>query len=721
LKACHNTPHKDAMTRLKTPFAAHSLRLRKTALAALAVTLLAGGALVPALADPNAATSSAVITSGAGMNALAGGLDFSIKPGDDFDGYANGGWDRTTDIPADKSRWGISSELAETIKQQVTQLVAQDAAARPGGSDAHKASDYYKAWLDEAAIAQRGLAPLQPLLAGIDAIQDKAQLTRHLGAGLRADVDPLNATVFSTSNLLGLWVAQGFHDEKHYTGYLMQGGLGLPDRDFYVSATPPMLALKAKYQAYVAAMLAQAGLDRAEQRAESVLALETAIAKTHATRDESADILKADNPWRQGDFARKAPGMDWTAFFGAAGLAGQKQFIVWHPGAVKGEAALVGKEPLEVWKDYLRFHAINRHAAVLPKAFSDLAFGFYGTALSGIPQQRPRVQRALDAVNGALPDAVGQLYVEKYFPPEAKAKVQAMVANVVQAFDARIQALSWMAPATKRQARAKLKTLYVGVGYPDKWQSYATLVVDPNDAFGNQERVSAWNYQRALAKLGQAVDPTEWCMAPQVVNAVNMPMQNALNFPAAILQPPFFDPKAPDAANYGAIGATIGHEISHSFDNQGAQFDAKGRLRNWWTPKDQAHFEAASKALVAQYNGYKPFADLSVNGQLTLGENIADLAGLGATFDAYRHALGGKAQDSAYQREQDRLFFTAYAQSWRTKTRENTQRMLVTTDEHAPERYRIATVRNLDAWYQAFDVQPGQALYLEPKARVRVW
>lgn len=682
----------------------------------LALSLLLAGALQL----PAHATDTSAPTSQATSSALAGGMDLGVKPGDDFDAYANGGWLKSTDIPADKSRWGVVGEVAELTNQRVVKLVVE-AASRPSGSDARKAADYYNAYLDQAAIEAKGAAVLRPLLAGIAALHDKAALTRYLGAGLRADVDPLNATNFATRNLFGLWVAQGFHDDKRYTGYLLQGGLGLPDRDYYLSSSPRMQKLRDAYQAHVAAMLAHAGLDRAEERAKAVLALETAIARSHATRVDSNDVRKADNTWASADFARKAPGMDWAAFFSAAGLGAQKRFAVWHPSAVKGEAALVGAQPLEAWKDYLRFHAVDRHASVLPRAFADQAFAFYGNTLAGIPKQKERARSALDAVNAAMPDAVGQLYVEKYFPAETKAKVQAMVANVVQAFGARIDTLDWMAPATKRQAKAKLATLYVGVGYPDKWQSYADLVVDPGDALGNQQRVSAWNYSRALARLGQPVDKTAWCMSPQTVNAVNMPLQNALNFPAAALQPPFFDPAAPDAVNYGSVGATIGHEISHSFDSEGAAFDAQGRLRNWWTAKDLAHFAASSKALAAQYSAYKPFPDLALDGELTLAENIADLAGLGAAFEAYRMTLGPRAKDATYVREQDRLFFTAYAQSWRTKTREATLRLIVATDGHAPENFRAATVRNLDAWYPAFDVQPGQALYLAPKARVRVW
>jgi endothelin-converting enzyme/putative endopeptidase len=422
--------------------------------------------------------------------------------------------------------------------------------------------------------------------------------------------------------------------------------------------------LRGQYQKHIAALFKLAGYDKAEDRAARVFALESAIAQTHATREESEDIQKADNVWSVKEFTSKAPGMDWQAFFKAAGLGGQQKIAVWHPTAVKGEASLVGKTDLATWKDWLAFHQINHYASVLPKAFADQKFDFYGKTLSGTPQQSVRWKRALGATDGAMDEAVGKLYVAKYFPAESKARVQEMVSNIVAAFGKRIDKLDWMAPATRAQAKEKLKTLYVGVGYPDHWKSYDGLAVSPTDAFGNAVRAEEYHTKQQLAKLNQKPDRTEWWMPPQLVNAVNLPLQNALNFPAAILQPPFFDPKASDASNYGSIGAVIGHEISHSFDNQGAQFDAQGRLRDWWTKADEKHFQEASQKLAAQYSTYKPFPDLAVNGQQTLGENLADLAGLAASYDAYRLSTGAKANEAT-----DREFFTGFAHSWRSKMR----------------------------------------------------
>jgi endothelin-converting enzyme/putative endopeptidase len=644
-----------------------------------------------------------------------GTANATLRPGDDFFAWANGQWLSKTEIPADRSRWGAMDSLAEDTNQRIVKLIEEAGKDKNASPEARKVADFYGAYMNEAGIEAKGTAPLKPALDKIAAIKDKAALTRALGESLRADVDPLNATDFFTENVFGLWVAQGLHDTAHHMPYLLQGGLGMPDRAYYLDNNERMAGLRTKYQQHIAAMLKLAGFNDAEARAAKVFALEVDIANSHATRADSAEVQKADNTWTRKDFAANAPGMDWNAFFKAARLADQDKFIVWHPTAVKGAAALVGKIDLATWKDWLAFHSINQRANLLPKAFADQRFAFYGKDLSGTPQQSVRWKRALAATNEAMDEAVGKLYVAKYFPAENKARLQQMVSNIVDAFSKRVDKLDWMAPATRAQAKEKLKTLYVGVGYPDKWKSYAGLKVAANDAFGNAVRAEQFHYAEEIAKLHRKPDRTEWAMPPQLVNAVNLPLQNALNFPAAILQPPFFDPKASDATNYGSIGAIIGHEISHSFDDQGAQFDAQGRLRDWWTKEDLEHFKTASSKLVAQYSAYKPFTDLNVNGQLTLSENLADLAGLAASYDAYRAAAKNANEES------DRQFFIGYAQSWRTKAREASERRGILTDGHAPPQYRTATVRNMDAWYKAFNVQPGQSLYLPPEERVRVW
>ena len=650
--------------------------------------------------------------------AVIEGMDVSIKPGDDFNAYANGGWAKTAVIPADQTSWGIFGEINERTNKQLNGLIQTTLTAKPG-SEARKVGDFFSAYMNTQTIEKIGLAPLQARLDNISALKNKAELSAYLGAELRADVDPINATNLWTENLFGMWASQGFHNNTVTTAYLLQGGLGLPDREYYLTKNAKMVTLLAKYQTHVATMLALAGFAQPEQAATRVLNLEHAIAVSHAPRADSSDVLKADNTWQRSEFSAKAPGMDWEAYFKAAGLSAQRALIVWHPTALKGEAALVASASLADWKNYLRFHAINGNAAVLPKAFADQHFAFYGTTLSGIPQQKERNLRALEAINASLGDALGKLYVANYFSPEAKAKIRTLVDNLLTAFSQRIATLDWMAASTKAEAQAKLKSMFVGVGYPDKWRDFSGLDIRADDAFGNNDRAKKYTYQQALGKLGKPVDVAQWCMVPQEINAVNMPMQNAINFPAAILQAPYFDLKASDAANYGSIGATIGHEISHSFDDSGAQFNAKGELKNWWQNADFAHFKKSAKALAAQYSAYRPFPDLAINGQQTLSENIADLAGLNVAYDAFHQASG--AHDSATNKQLDQAFFLAYAESWRGIEREQALRRQITTNEHAPDAFRVATVRNLDAWASAFDVQPGQKLYLPPASRVRVW
>jgi endothelin-converting enzyme/putative endopeptidase len=649
-------------------------------------------------------------------------MDRSVKAGDDFFGYANGEWVKRTEIPPDRGRIGVFSRLDDLSSKRTAGLIEEAAKANPpAGSGVRKVADLYNSYMNEAAIEAKGLAPLRPHLDAIAAIHDKRELARALGESLRADVDALNNTNFHTSNLFGLWVAPGFNDSDHYAAYLLQGGLQLPDREYYLGNSERMRDLRAKYQTHVAAMLKLVGFTDTDPLAQHIVELEHAIAEKHLTLAEDEDIQKANNTWTQADFAAKAPGLDWAEYFRGAGLAKQATFIVWQPAAFTGESALVASTALETWKDWLAFHVIEAYAEVLPKALADERFAFFGQTLSGTPQQRPRWQRGVREVNRLLGDAVGQIYAQRYFPPEAKAQAEAMVANIIAAFRRRIDALSWMDPATKAEAQAKLTTLYVGIGYADTWRDYSAYEVKADDIFGNRWRGNLFDYHRNVGRLGLPVDRKEWTMEPQTVNAVNLPLQNALSFPAAILQPPFFDPQAPAAVNYGAIGGVIGHEISHTFDTQGSAFDSKGRVRNWWTPADLAHFNAATARLAAQYDTYKPFPDLAVNGKQTLGENIADVAGVSAAYDGYRASLAGKPAPTQDGFSADQQFFIAFAQNWGSKTREATLRQLVMTDGHSPDQYRAATVRNLDAWYPAFNVQPGDKLYLAPSDRVQIW
>jgi len=649
-------------------------------------------------------------------------MDRSVKPGDDFYNYANGDWIKKTEIPSDRASIGVFTALDVISNKRTHDLIEEASKANAAlGTSTRRIADLFNSYMNEAAIEAKGVAPIQPQLKAIAAMKDKTELAHFLGETLRADVDALNNTNFHTPNLFGLWVAPNFNDADHYIAYLMQGGLQLPDRQYYLDDGEHMRKVRSQYQAHVANMLKLAGFSDADTRATRIVELEHAIAEKHLTLAENEDIHKANNVWSQADFAAKAPGLEWSEYFKGASLSNQPNFIVWQPSAFVGESALVGSTPLDTWKDWLAFHEIEFYAGVLPKAFGDERFNFAGKVLSGTPQQRPRWQRGVGVVNGFLGDDVGRLYAARYFPPEAKAQADAMVANIVNAFRKRIDALTWMDPATKAEAQAKLNTLYVGIGYPETWHDYSGYEVKADDAFGNVQRGMLFDYHQEIARLGKQVDRKEWSMTPQTVNAVNLPLQNALSFPAAILQPPFFDPKAPAATNYGAIGSIIGHEVSHTFDTEGSTFDSKGALRNWWTEADLAHFEKATAALAAQYDTYKPFPDLALNGKQTLAENIADVAGIAAAYDGYRASLAGKPGPVQDGFTSDQQFFIAFGQNWASKERDAALRQQVLTDPHAPAQYRAATVRNIDAWYSSFDVKSGQTLYLAPGDRVRIW
>jgi putative endopeptidase len=683
---------------------------------ALAIPLLA-------LSACNTHTANTTAQSGQKTSGIdLAGIDKSVAAGDDFDNYANGTWYKTAVIPADRSSIGTGYFVNQLAEKRLADLIHSIANSNPAaGSDEARIANYYAAYTNINAIEQRGTAPLKPELDQIAAIQNKQQLAQAIGSTIRADVDPLNATDLQTENLFGIFVTQALAQPNTTVPYLLQGGIGMPDRQYYLSTDPDMAKIRAAYTPYVAKILTLSGFPNAQARAQGIVALETKIANAQQPIEQTEDTFHANNPWKPADFAKNAPGLDWNSLFNAAGLASQNQIIVWQPETVKKLSALVASEPLDVWKDWLAFHQINQMTEVLPSAFDQAHFAFYGTMIGGTPQQLPRDKRALQALDPALGDAVGRLYVQKYFPASSKRDIQGMVTNIKAALLKRIDAIPWMAPATKQEAKRKVATMVVGVGYPDHWLSYDGFDVKPDDAFGNLQRAELERYHQQLGKIGKSVDRGEWWMTPQTVNAVNLPLQNALNFPAAILEKPFYDPNADAAANYGAIGATIGHEISHSFDNLGATVDSTGKLRNWWTPQDYAHFKAAGAALAAQYDAYEALPGLHLKGQQELGENIADVTGLGAALEAYHASLGGKPAPVIDGLTGDQRFFLAFAQSWRTKMRDTTLRSRVATDVHAPAHFRIFTARNIDGWYPAFGVKPGQKLYLAPNQRVKVW
>jgi putative endopeptidase len=675
-----------------------------------ALTLLAAAGL-------SASSGAAYAQSGA---LAEPGVDNGVQPGDDFFAYANGDWLKTTRIPKGLGRWTVRDEINARTAEQVAQVM-NDIIASPVGPNARKIVDYRAAYLDADIIEARGLAPIQPLLHRIERLRNKAALTRLLGEWLRADVDPNGFGIFLSSHVLGFSVEQGITGETTNLALLLQGGLGLPDREYYLSPLPDKQSIRLKYRDYIDQMLALSACSDTAPRAEAVMRLETALARSHATAEESADdVSNSRNRWMRADFSARAPGMSWSSFFAAAGLQHQDSFVVWQPSAVKGLAALVASQPLQAWQDYLRFHVVDRYADVLPRALAMASFQMHGKVVSGATQQAPREERALGATRQALGEALGRLYVQRHFPRRSMAKVQAITANVVAAFRARVEAVTWLSPSAKAQALEKLSVVYFGVGYPEKWQDYSDLFVHPQDALGNLRRVEARSYRQALARLGQPVDLKQWWLTADTSAAFLLFNQNAYNFAAALLQPTKFDPDASDATNYGAIGAIVGHELSHFVDTLGADWDAHGRKRRWWTAQDLASYESVTEPLVNQFSSYRPFDDVAVDGKASLVENLADLGGLAAAFEAYRQTLGSRVNDAAEARQQDRQFFIGFARAWRSKYHDDALRAQAASD-HAPETYRISTVRNLDAWYEAFDVRPGQRLFLEPNARVRVW
>jgi predicted metalloendopeptidase len=646
-------------------------------------------------------------------------MDRSIKPGDDFYRFANGGWLKAVTPPPGQPSYGTGAMLIEKTSERVRNLIQEAAASgAPSGSVTQKVGDYYAAFMDEQGIESKGLTPLADEMAAISAITNKTSLSAYLGTTLNTEVDGLTA---NADHVFGVWVNQGFADSEHYVFHLLQGGLGMPDRDAYVDPSQKMAELRAQYQAHIAAILRLAGVADSETKAARILSLEIRIAQSHAPDADAADVFKQNNPWKRGDFKVKAPGMDWDAYFKSAGVADQLEFTVWQPSAVTGTSALVGTEDIDLWKDYLRFHLIEHYASVLPKAVRAEDFAFYGTILAGAQQMPDRSKGAIAATNGALGQAVGQLYTQRYFPPEAKVKAQSMVADLITAYRARIANLSWMSPQTKEKALVKLAALRIGVGYPDRWIDYSTLDVRRGDAVGNMRRAEAFNRLGNLAKLKQPADPDEWRIDPQIVGGVIVFSPNSEFFSAGILQPPYFDSQGDVASNYGSAGAGIAHEISHSFDELGNIYDSQGRLGKWWTEEDSANYHAAAAKLAAQFDGYCPFPDLCVNGKQVLSESIADQAGLLAAHDAYVLSLKGKTDVVIGGLTGEQRFFLAFAQRWRRAQTEAAVRAQIKTDSHPPGEYRSDTVRNVESWYKAYEITSGDKLYLKPEDRVRIW
>jgi putative endopeptidase len=639
-------------------------------------------------------------------------MDKSVAPGDDFYAYVNGGWMARTEIPADRASWG-GFAILRNLSDERTRIIIEDAAKTPAvpGSLNEKIGVTYAGFMDAAAVEAKGAAPLKPYLDAIAAISTPTDLARAFAQANRRGVP----------TPIGMGVGQDRTDNSRYTVYAGQGGLGMPDRDYYLKDDAKSVETRAKYLAHVATMMRLAGQPDPEGAAQRIFAFEKSLAEVHWTRAEQRQVEKTFNPMPAASLSAKMPGFDWTTMIDASGLAAQPIVVVTQPSALTGTAKILAATPMPVLREYLTFQTIRAAAPLLSKAFVDESFAFNGTTLQGTPQLKERWKRGVDLVNGSLGEAVGQVYVERYFPPAAKAKADELVHNLIAAMDIRLSNLTWMAPETKTKARAKLAAFTPKIGYPDKWRDYSKLTVVPGDLLGNAQRVAEFNYQRQLDKIGKPVDRSEWFMTPQTVNAYANPLMNEVVFPAAILQPPFFDPNADPAVNYGGIGAVIGHEISHHFDDQGRKFDMKGNFAEWWTKEDVTRFKAYTDKVVAQYGAYEPVAGLKVNGELTLGENMADLAGLAIAYDAYKISLKGKPDRVIDGYTGDQRFFLGFAQVWQNKSREAATRQQILTDPHTPGAWRPYVVRNHDAWYKAFGVKPGQKFYLPPAERIKVW
>jgi len=641
--------------------------------------------------------------------------DRKVRIQDDFFRHVNGTWFDKTPIPEHRAGIGAFEQIHESIQPQLRELI-ETAARQPNHPQARKIGDLYASFMDEARLETLGIKPLAPELAAIDAVKTAGELSalfaRHTAIGV--------------SSPLGFYIHQDAKDSSRYIADLAQGGLGLPDRDYYLNAEDARLAnIRAQYVVALTRLYKLAGIAdaQAEADAKAVLALETEIARVSRTRVENRDPVRQYNPYPLGALPALAPQIGWQPWLEAGGLAGKvDSIIVSQPEYVTGVGKLIETTPVETWRAYARGRLLFTYAPYLSKDFVDARFAFVGPVLRGTPELAPRWKRGVQQVELSIGEALGQLYVAKYFPPASKARMEKLVANLLEAYRQGIDRLDWMSPATKKEAQAKLATFMPKIGYPKRWIDYSALEIRRDDLLGNVSRANAFEHARQLAKLGKPIDRDEWLMTPQTVNAYYNPELNEIVFPAAILQPPFFDPKADDAVNYGAIGAVIGHEISHGFDDEGSQYDEKGNLRNWWTAEDRARFEAKTKKLIEQYNAFEPVKGYHVNGELTLGENIADISGLAIAYQAWQLSLGGKPARKIDGLTGAERFFYGFAQTWRGKRRDQALIEQLKSDPHSPDENRAnGSVRNEQGFYETFKLKPGDKLYLPPEERVKIW
>jgi putative endopeptidase len=643
------------------------------------------------------------------------GLDLTtlkpaVKPGDDFFDYANGKWLDSFEVPADRSSFGAFNVLEDLSEERVRQIIEQAAASHPAaGSPEQKIGDYYASFMDQAAIEAQGLAPVAADLQRIAAARSHEQIARLFG-------EPGFASLFDID------LPPDLKNPDRYSVVISQSHLGLPDRDYYLKDDPQLQEIRAQYLAYIEQMLTLAASADAHAQAAAILAFETSVAKAQWPNEKRRDVDATYNPRTRSQLIAYAPGFDWQSFLDAAEIGTRENLILSELTAMRDLAAIFKRTPVPTLRAYLAFNYLSDHAPYLPKRFDDARFAFYGRTLRGQPEQRERWKRAVSTVNDALGEQVGQVFVARYFPPGSKAKVQQLVANLRAALSERIDGLTWMTPETKSRAHAKLATFATKVGYPDKWKDYSALQVRRDDLIGNVRRAAVWQWRYQVARLDAPVDRAEWQMTPQEINAYYNPLNNEIVFPAAILQPPFFDPNADDAVNYGAIGAVIGHEIGHGFDDQGRKFGPDGSLQDCWTQADVESFNSRVARLIQEYSQFEVLPGLKVNGANTIGENIGDLGGLDMAYHAYHLSLQGRPAPVLDGLSGDQRFFLSWAQVWRAKFREGALRELAMSDVHSPPYFRVnGTMPNIDAWYAAFGVEPGDRMYLPPAERVSIW
>lgn len=639
-------------------------------------------------------------------------MDTSVKPGDNFFYYVNGTWLANTPIPDDKSSYGAFTKLNDLSNERVKTIIENAAAKNaPKGSEEQKFGDFYAAFMDTDAIEAAGLTPIAADLAAIRGVKTHAEAAALMG-------DPS----MGISAPVGGWVDVDVKSIENYIFYMGQSGLGLPNRDYYLDTDEKSVAIREDYVTYLTAMLSEAGVDNPAARAAQVMAFETEMAKVHWEPAKSRNRSLTYNKMTMDKMKAYAPGFPWDAMLGAAGLSGEREFILRQNDAIQGLAAIFGQTDIEVLRDYMTKSYMGSMAAYLPARIDNARFAFYGTALRGTKVQQERWERAVGQIDGTMGEMVGKVYVEKHFPPAAKKEMDALIENLRAAFKDGIDNLEWMEDATKVQAQDKLAKFTPKIGYPDEWTDYSALEVDRNNLIGTVKSANAWRWNDMVSKLGGPIDRGEWGMNPQTVNAYYRPSLNEIVFPAAILQAPFFDPAADPAVNYGGIGAVIGHEMGHGFDDQGRKTDGNGEQRDWWTEADGKGFEARAGALAAQYSSFEPLPGEPLNGELTLGENIGDLTGITMAYKAYQRSLGGKPAPVIDGMTGDQRFFLAYGQIWQRKFTEEALRTQIKNGPHSPGEFRAnGIVRNFDAWYEAFNVQPGDALYLPPEKRVKIW